>query len=118
MYYLSPCIVALPNKRVQSDAAAAAWYRGENWLCNALRIEADFGKVAARLTRRALSELIEQRRPLGATRPSRPPNCSMKPTPGLRPGFATLAPLRRIRAFGAMHLGGQLISRPVGSKRT
>jgi hypothetical protein len=30
----------------------------------------------------------------------------MKPTPGLRPGFATLAPLRRIRAFGAMHLGG------------
>jgi hypothetical protein len=55
MYYLSPCIVALPNKRVQSDAAAAAGYRGENWLCNALRIEADFGKVAARLTRRALS---------------------------------------------------------------
>ena len=52
MYHLSPCIVALPNKRVQSDAAA--WYRGENWLCNALRIEADFGKVAARLTRRAL----------------------------------------------------------------
>jgi hypothetical protein len=62
MYHLSPCIVALPNKRVravrrrcvQSDAAAAAWYRGENWLCNALRIEADFGKVAARLTRRAI----------------------------------------------------------------
>jgi len=24
MYHLSPCIVALPNKRVQSDAAAAA----------------------------------------------------------------------------------------------
>jgi hypothetical protein len=57
MYHLSPCIVALPNKRVQSDAAAAAWYRGENWLCNALRIEADFGKVAARLTRRALGSL-------------------------------------------------------------
>jgi len=37
MYHLSPCIVALPNKRVQSDAAAAAGYRGENWLCNALR---------------------------------------------------------------------------------
>lgn len=55
MYHLSPCIVALPNKRVQSDVAAAAWYRGENWLCNALRIEADFGKVAARLTRRALA---------------------------------------------------------------
>jgi len=54
MYPLSPCIVVLPNKRVQSDAAAAAGYRGENWLCNALRIEADFGKVAARLTRRAL----------------------------------------------------------------
>ena len=53
MYHLPPCIVALPNKRVQSDAAAAAGYRGENWLCNALRIEADFGKVAARLTRRA-----------------------------------------------------------------
>ena len=51
MYHLSPCIVALPNKRVQSDAAAAAGYRGENWLCNALRIEADFGKVAARLQR-------------------------------------------------------------------
>jgi hypothetical protein len=44
MYHLSPCIVALPNKRVQSDAAAAAGYRGENWLCNALRIEADFRK--------------------------------------------------------------------------
>jgi molybdopterin-binding protein len=42
---------------VQSDAAAAAGYRGENWLCNALRIEADFGKVAARLTRRALCVL-------------------------------------------------------------
>jgi hypothetical protein len=27
MYHLSPCIVALPNKRVQSDAAA--WYRGK-----------------------------------------------------------------------------------------
>ena len=40
MYHLSPCIVALPNKHVQSDAAAAAGYRGENWLCNALRIEA------------------------------------------------------------------------------
>jgi len=53
MYHLSPCIVALPNQRVQSDAAAAAGYRSENWLCNALRIEADFGKVAARLTRRA-----------------------------------------------------------------
>jgi hypothetical protein len=55
MYHLSPCIVALPKriiKRVQSDAAA--WHRGENWLCNALRIEADFGKVAARLTGRAL----------------------------------------------------------------
>jgi hypothetical protein len=52
MYHLSPCIVALSNKRVQSDAAA--WYRGENWLCNEIRIEADFGKVAVRLTRRAL----------------------------------------------------------------
>jgi hypothetical protein len=55
LYHLSPCVVALPNKRVQSDAAAAAGYRGENWLCNALRIEADFGKVAARLRRRALN---------------------------------------------------------------
>ncbi len=53
MYHLSPCIVALPNKRVQSDAAAAAWYRGENWLYNALRIEADFGTIAAQLTRQA-----------------------------------------------------------------
>ena len=33
--------------------------------------------LASRLTGR---ELIEQRRPLGATRSSRPPNCSMKPT--------------------------------------
>ena len=55
MYHLSPCIVALPNKRVRSDAAA--WYQGENRLCNALRIEADFGKVAARLTRRALADI-------------------------------------------------------------
>jgi len=54
MYHLSPCIVALPDKRVQSDAAAAAGYRGENQLCKALRIEAAFGKVAAWLTRRAL----------------------------------------------------------------
>jgi hypothetical protein len=53
MYHLSPGIVALPNKRVQP--AAAAGYRGENWLCNALRVEADFGKVPARLTRRSLS---------------------------------------------------------------
>jgi len=30
MYHLSPCIVALPNKRVQADAAAAAGYRGED----------------------------------------------------------------------------------------
>lgn len=28
MYHLSPCIVALLNKRVQSDAAAAADARG------------------------------------------------------------------------------------------
>jgi len=61
MYHLSPCIVALPNKRVQSDAAAPAGYRGENWLCNALRIEADFVKVAARLTRRAISEMVLSR---------------------------------------------------------
>jgi hypothetical protein len=30
MYHLSPGIVALPNKRVQSDAAAAAGYRAKN----------------------------------------------------------------------------------------
>ena len=40
MYHLSPCIVALPNKRVQSDAAAAAWYRDPYRLCDVLRIEA------------------------------------------------------------------------------
>ena len=40
MYHLSPCIVALPNKRVQSDAAAAAGYRDLNRLCDVLRIEA------------------------------------------------------------------------------
>jgi hypothetical protein len=56
MYHLSPCIVALLNKRMQSEAAA--WYRGENLLCNALRIEADFGKVAAQLTRRASRIII------------------------------------------------------------
>jgi len=33
---------------------SAAGYRGENWLCDVLRIEAHFGKIAARLTRRAL----------------------------------------------------------------
>ena len=52
MYHLSPCIVSLPNKRVQSAAAASAGFRNDNRLCNALRIEADFGKVTARLTRR------------------------------------------------------------------
>jgi hypothetical protein len=60
MYHLSPCIVALPNKRVQSDAAAAVGYRGENWLCNALRIEADFGQIAARLTCRVSQPLIRK----------------------------------------------------------
>jgi hypothetical protein len=29
---------------------SAVWYRGENWLCDVLRVEAHFGKVAARLT--------------------------------------------------------------------
>jgi len=33
---------------------SAAWYRGAIGLCEALRIEAHFGRVAARLTRRAL----------------------------------------------------------------
>jgi hypothetical protein len=44
----------LSNKRVQSDAAAAAGNRAQNWLCKAARIETDLGKLAARLTRRAL----------------------------------------------------------------
>ena len=50
----------------------------------------------------------------------------MKPTPGLCPGFASLAPLRRFRASPALRkrsevqvparrsLGGRLISRPLG----
>jgi hypothetical protein len=42
------------NKRVQADAAAAAWYRAPNRLCDAAQLEADIGKLAARLTRRAL----------------------------------------------------------------
>jgi len=59
MYHLSPCIVALPNKRVQSDAAAAARISARNWLCNVFRIVADFGKLAARLTRRALGGISQ-----------------------------------------------------------
>ena len=39
---------------MQSDAAPAIWYRGQTRLHTALRIEAHFGKVAARLTRKAL----------------------------------------------------------------
>jgi len=39
---------------VQADAAAAAGNRARNWLCNAARIEADLGKLVARLTRRTL----------------------------------------------------------------
>jgi hypothetical protein len=39
---------------VQSDAAAAARISARNWLCDAARIEANLGKLAARLTRRAL----------------------------------------------------------------
>jgi len=31
MYHFSPCVLTLPNKRVQSDAAAGAGYRGENY---------------------------------------------------------------------------------------
>jgi hypothetical protein len=58
MYHLSPCIVALPNKRVQSDAADAAWYRDPNRLCDVLRVDGHFGKDAARLTRRAISNLL------------------------------------------------------------
>jgi hypothetical protein len=58
MYHLSPCIVALPNKRVQSDAAAAARISARNWLCNVLRVEGHFGKIAARLTRRALASAV------------------------------------------------------------
>jgi hypothetical protein len=46
-----------PNKRVQSDAAAAARISAQIGLCNVLRIEGHFGKVAARLTRRALGHL-------------------------------------------------------------
>jgi len=49
--------VYLPNKRVQSDAAVAARISARNWLCNVLRIEAHFGKNAARLTRRALGRI-------------------------------------------------------------
>jgi hypothetical protein len=48
---------AQANKRVQSDAAVAVWYRGKNRLCDAARSEADLGKLAARLTRRALARL-------------------------------------------------------------
>jgi hypothetical protein len=40
-----------------------------------------------------------------------PPNCSMKPTPGLRPGFASLAPLRRFEAFGFSAAWGGGLSR-------
>ena len=54
MYHLSPCIVALPNKRVQSDVVAVAWYRAPNRLCDVLRVYGYFGKDAARLTRRAV----------------------------------------------------------------
>ena len=35
----------------------SVWYRGQNWLCDVLRVVAYFGKVAARLTRRALGRL-------------------------------------------------------------
>jgi hypothetical protein len=51
---------ATPSPTItQADAAAAAGNRARNWLCNAARIEAHFGKPAARLTRRALgTELI------------------------------------------------------------
>jgi len=50
----SPCIVALPNTAC-SRRRFAAGYRGEMGLCDALRIEAHFGRVAARLTRRTLA---------------------------------------------------------------
>jgi hypothetical protein len=50
----------LANKRVQSDAAAAARIGARNWLCDAGRIDAHFGKDAARLTRRALGRPIAQ----------------------------------------------------------
>jgi hypothetical protein len=43
----------VPNKRVQADAASRV-VSAQNWLCDAARSEADLGKLAARLTRRAL----------------------------------------------------------------
>jgi hypothetical protein len=50
---------ATPSPTItQADAAAAAWYRRQNRLCDAARIEADLGKPAARLTRRALDGLV------------------------------------------------------------
>ena len=45
--------VLAPNKRVRADAAPRP-VSGRNWLCDILRIEGHFGKLAARLTRRAL----------------------------------------------------------------
>jgi hypothetical protein len=40
---------------VQSDAAVAARIGAQNRLCNAARSEAELGKLAARLTRRAFA---------------------------------------------------------------
>ena len=39
-----------------------------NWLCDVLRVEAHFGKVAARLTRRALGQQAEERGSTNETR--------------------------------------------------
>ena len=71
--------------------------------------------LASRLTGR---ELIEQRRPLGATRPSRPPNCSMKPTPlAALAASASPRPLRRVEASGfSAPWGGGLSRAPLGSQ--
>jgi hypothetical protein len=38
---------------------------GQNWLCDAARIEADLGKVAARLTRRALGTFRKEEKDKG-----------------------------------------------------
>jgi hypothetical protein len=50
------------NKCVQ-PTPLRGWYRGENWLCDAARIEADLGKLAVRLTlvvRRCLQSRFDQ----------------------------------------------------------
>ena len=58
---------------------------------------------------------IAQRLRLGATRPSPPPNCAMKPTPRAAPSASLCSPHCGASEPAAHpHLGGRLIARSVG----